>query len=235
MKRTEFLPWPYAWKAKPWSWSLLVNEGASQFWEVEWEQTRTNMSAKVCNWSRVVDFLTTFSQLSHNFLTTFSQLSSNFFTTFSQLSHNFLTTFTQLCYNFLVTFLQISHNFLSPFSKPSHNFCTTFLQFFFTIFSQISHNFLSTFSQFSHNVFTTLQHFHHFLTTLSQLSHNFLIYVYICIDGLQVSWKTFNFLNRPWFVLFRPLFIHVFLWNLRSCKVNLATFVSSSISLNLTC
>ena len=107
-----FLPWPFAWKAKPWSWRLLFLPLISQFWEVAWEQTRTTMSAKVCNWNRVVDFLTTFSQLSHSFLTAFWQLSHNFFTTFSPLSHNFLTTFSQLSHNFLHNFFTTFQNFL---------------------------------------------------------------------------------------------------------------------------
>ena len=148
----------------------------SKLWEVGWEQTGTNMSAKVCNWSRVVDFLTTFSQLSHNFLTTFSQLSHNFLKTFSQLSHNFLSTFSQLSHYFLTTFSQLSHNFLTIFSQLSHNFLTTF--------SQHSHNFLTIFSQLSQ--------------TFSHFSHNFL-------DDLQLSWQTYNSLNIPWFVQFWPL------------------------------
>ena len=98
-----FLPWPFAWKAKPWSWCLLFHVGTS-------------------------NFLTTFSQLSHNLLTTLSQ----FFTTFSQLSQNFLTTYSQL-----------SHIFLATILLPSHNFHTTFSHLFenvHTIFSQPSHN-----------------------------------------------------------------------------------------------
>ena len=39
------------------------------------KQTRTDMSVKVCNWSRVVDFLMTFSWLSHDCLMAVSVLS----------------------------------------------------------------------------------------------------------------------------------------------------------------
>ena len=174
-------------------------KGTFQFWEVAWEQTRTNMSAKVCNWSRVVDFLTTFSQLSHNFLTTFSQISHNFLTTFSQFFHNFLTTFSKLSHNFLKTFSQLSLNFLTTFSQHSHSFLTTFKQLshnFLTAFSQLSPNFLPTFSQLSHNFLTTFSQFsHHFITTLSQLSHNFLT-IFSQFSHIFMVFMVCNFLDR---------------------------------------
>ena len=141
---------------------LLFHLGSSNFWEVVSELTRTDMSAKFCNWSRVVDFLTTFSQLSQNFLTTFSKISPNFLTTFSPIFHNFQNLFK--------TFSKLSQNFHNTFSQHSYNFLNTF--------SQLSHNFLKTFL----------------------ILGNFL-------DALQLPWETYNFLNRPWFVPFRPLFL----------------------------
>ena len=93
----------------------LDHHGASCFFRVPWEQTRTNMPAKVCIWSRLVDFLKTFSQHSQNFLSIFSQLSHNFLITFSQISHNFLTTFSKLSHNLLKTFSQLFTTFLSFF------------------------------------------------------------------------------------------------------------------------
>ena len=126
--KRRFLPWPFAWKVKPWSWGLLFNHdtSTSTFWEVAWEQMRTNMSTKSAT-------EVAFTQLSHNFHTTFTQLSHNFHTTFTQLSHNFHTTFTQLSRNFHTTFTQHSHNFHTTYTQLSHNFHTSF--------TQLSHNF----------------------------------------------------------------------------------------------
>ena len=55
-------------KGKPWSPIQDVGQHLT-------EQTRTDMSAKVCNWSRGVNFLMTVSWLSHDCLMTVSWLS----------------------------------------------------------------------------------------------------------------------------------------------------------------
>ena len=98
--------------------------GTSKFWEVGWQKTRTNVSAK----SATGVEKHTFSQLSHNFLTILSQFSQKFLTTFSHLSHNFFTNFSQLYKKILKTFTHLSQNFLTTFTK------------IFTTFSQLSHN-----------------------------------------------------------------------------------------------
>ena len=71
----NFLPWPFAWKAKPWSWGLLFLRLISQLWEVRWKQTRRYKSAMGFNWNRVIDCLMTVSWLSHDCLMTVSWLS----------------------------------------------------------------------------------------------------------------------------------------------------------------
>ena len=155
----RFLPWPFAWKAKPWSRGLLFLLGAFQFWEVAWEQTRTNMSAKVCNWSWVVDFITTLKvvrklwescekdvrmlwESCEKAVRKLWQGCGKFVRnlweswTFSKLSQNLLSTFLHLVHNFITTFSHFFHKFFTTLSKLSQNFLT--------IFSQLSHNFLKT-------------------------------------------------------------------------------------------
>ena len=81
--------------------------------------------------------------------------------------------------DFLRTFLKLFHNFPKTFSKLSQNFLTTF--------SQLSHKFHTTFSQLYHKCLNIMQLF----------------------DGLPLSWHTYNFLNRPWFVPLWCLFYSV--------------------------
>ena len=97
-----------------------------------------------------------------------------------------------VCLKVLVT---QCYNFLTTLSQFSHNFCKNF--------SQISYNFLTNFSQFSHN----------FLTTLTQLYQTVLT-LCNCLDILQLSWQTSNFLNWPWLVSVQPLFLSILtLWS----------------------
>ena len=120
--------------------------------------------------------------------------------TFLLVSHNILMALSWLANVFLTTFSCFFHDFPLTFSWPSHDF-SWLSHDFLMIFSWLSVEFLMTFSWVSQDFLMKFSwHSHDFLRTFPGFSYVFLVILFYFI-------KIFKYLNRPWFVPYRPLLL----------------------------
>ena len=150
------LPWPLSERQSMVLWPPVRVTDWLIDWSFHWTDEHKHV-CKTCTWIIVLDFLMTFSWLSHGFLMTFSIISHDILMIFSWLSHDFLKTFSWLSHDSLMRFSWITHDFLIILSWLSHDFLLTF--------SWVSHDFFITFSWHSHD----------FLMNFSWVSNEFLM------------------------------------------------------------